>query len=180
MANDPQHNLKENDLGLFQQKISSRSPEAPAPTAEVLPSLPEKTAESAEVKTQPEAKVKKEGFLEETIEGLKNKLRSQKKKPVRIPQVKDAITVEVEHIMEDGIKDAFRELTPIQQEQFKIKGEETAWKIRELLRAAHIKVKKIFQLLLEWLKMLPGINHFFLEQEAKIKTDKILTLKERK
>jgi len=30
---------------------------------------------------------------------------------------------------------------------------------------------------LDWLKILPGVNKFFLEQEAKIKTDKILALK---
>ena len=27
--------------------------------------------------------------------------------------------------------------------------------------------------------MLPGINHFFLEQEAKIKTDRVIALKNR-
>ncbi len=74
--------------------------------------------------------------------------------------------------------DAFRELTPIQKQKFKIKGEETAWEIRKLLKATHVKIKKIFRLILEWLKMLPGVNRFFLEQEAKIKTDKIITLKE--
>lgn len=159
-----------------EQEKTFFKPEA-SPTPEV-PTIPQaETTEQVEIKLQ--APPEKEGFLEETIAGLKNKLKSQKKKPTTIPQVKDAVMVEVEHIMEDGLKDAFRELTPVQQERFKIKGEETAWKIRELLRAAHVKVKKIFQLLLEWLKMLPGINHFFLEQEAKIKTDKILTLKER-
>lgn len=149
-----------------------------APPAQEAPSIPQaETTEQTETKFQ--APPEKEGFLDETIENLKSKLRGQKKKPTRIPQVKDAVMMEVEQIMEDGIRDAFRELTPIQQERFKIKGEETAWKIRELLRAAHVKVKKIFQLLLEWLKMLPGVNRFFLEQEAKIKTDKILALKER-
>jgi hypothetical protein len=30
---------------------------------------------------------------------------------------------------------------------------------------------------LQWLKLLPGVNRFFLEQEAKIKTDRIIHLK---
>ena len=41
------------------------------------------------------------------------------------------------------------------------------------------KAKKIFQLILEWLKLLPGINRFFLEQEAKIKTDRIIHLNQK-
>ena len=63
------------------------------------------------------------------------------------------------------------------REEFKLKGEQAASQIRELLKSAHIKVKKILRLILDWLRMLPGVNHFFLEQEAKIKTDKIIALK---
>lgn len=120
---------------------------------------------------------KSESFLEEAIGGLKNKLRGSKKKPTVIPQVRDVLTVEVEKVMEEGLKEAFQELNPIQRQEFKIKGEETALQIRVLMKAAHVKVKQIFRLIVEWLKMLPGVNRFFLEQEAKIKTDKIMELK---
>ena len=94
-----------------------------------------------------------------------------------IPQVQDTVTRQVEQILEAGLGDAFQALTPIQKQEFKIKGEETARKIRDLLRDAHMKVKKIFRLILQWLKILPGVNRFFLEQEAKIKADKIIALK---
>jgi hypothetical protein len=86
--------------------------------------------------------------------------------------------VQIEKVMEEGLKDAYNELTPIQKQEFKIKGEEIAWEIRNLLKSAHVQVKKVVRLILAWLKMLPGVNRFFLEQEAKIKTDKILALKE--
>ncbi|HBU06455.1 MAG TPA: hypothetical protein DEB09_00050 [Candidatus Magasanikbacteria bacterium] len=140
-------------------------------------SLPEGVIEStAEIpKSVPE---NSENFLEETINNLKGKLKSSKKKPTQIPQVKDEITVQIEKIMEEGLGDAYKELTPIQKQEFKIKGEAVAWEIRNMVKLAHIKVKSIFRLLLEWLKMLPGINRFFLEQEAKIKTDKILNMHE--
>jgi hypothetical protein len=151
-------------------------PEAPSP-AENLSVPQSETAEQFEGRSQSPAE--QEGFLDETIETLKKKLKSQKKKTSQMPLVRDKLTVEVEQIMEAGLQDAYKELTPVQQQQFKIKGEETAWQVRQLLRAAHVQVKKIFRLLLEWLKMLPGINRFFLEQEAKIKTDKILSLHER-
>jgi len=107
---------------------------------------------------------------------LKKKLKQSKKKNIQIPIVKDEINLKIEKIMEDGLEDAYKELTTIQQQEFKIKGEETAWKIRQVLKKTKVKIKEIFKLLLEWLKMLPGINKFFLEQEAKIKADKIISL----
>jgi hypothetical protein len=121
----------------------------------------------------------KEQETEEGIETLKQKLRKPKKqKSTTVPQVRDELTLRVEKIMEEGIADAYRELTPIQKQEFKLKGEEVAYKIRQLLGGARIKVKSIFKLLVEWLKLLPGVNRFFLEQEAKIKADKIVTLHE--
>lgn len=98
------------------------------------------------------------------------------RKSVVIPQIKDVVTVKIEKIMEEDLKDMFATLSPIAQQEFKIKGEETAFKIRELLKSSHVKVKNIFELIISWLKILPGVNKFFLEQEAKIKTDKIFLL----
>jgi len=147
------------------------------PSSESQPSIQEGAVEVSETpKKQAE---EDEGFLEETIESLKKKLKGSKKKPSKIPAIKDAMTVKIEKIMEHDLSDAYSELTPLQQQEFKIKGEETAWEIRKLLKSAHVKLKTIFKLILEWLKMLPGINRFFLEQEAKIKTDKIIALKDR-
>ena len=45
---------------------------------------------------------------------------------------------------------------------------------------AKLKVKKVVNLIKKWLTMIPGVNKFFLEQEAKIKTDEIVKLKEDK
>jgi len=105
-------------------------------------------------------------------------LRRQKIRPMiaPVPTIKDELTAKIEKVMEEGINDAYQRLSPVAKQEFKLKGEETAGKIRELLRSAHVKAKKILQLILEWLKMLPGINRFFLEQEAKIKTDRIISL----
>ena len=100
----------------------------------------------------------------------------RKPKTVALPQVRDEVTVKIEKILEDGVGDAYSRLSPIQKQEFKIKGEAVAKQIREMLRSTHFKVKKILRLILEWLKMLPGVNRFFLEQEAKIKTDRIIAL----
>ena len=143
--------------------------ETPTPTPEgVVEFTPEKPVEK---------KPSEENFLEESIGGLKKKLRSTKKKPTTIPQVRDEVSIQVEKVMEEDLGDAFAELTPVQKQEFKMKGEQVAFEIRDLLKKTHLKAKTIFKLIFEWLKMLPGINKFFLEQEAKIKTDKILALK---
>lgn len=119
------------------------------------------------------------GFTPEDLSKRQTKISTKIKRAVTIPQVRDEITVRIEKIMEEGLGDAYSRLSPVAKQEFKIKGEETANKIRELLDNAKVKTKNIFRLIWEWLKMLPGINHFFLEQEAKIKTDKILSLKNR-
>lgn len=92
--------------------------------------------------------------------------------PVVLP--KDEITREIEELLAEDLTDLFLKMNPAEQEAFRLKGEETASKIRVLLSAAKVNVKKILFLIRDWLKMIPGVNRFFLEQEAKIKTDKIL------
>jgi len=120
--------------------------------------------------------IKKEGFLDDTIEDLKKTLKKTKKRPSQIPQVRDETTLKVENIMQQGLEDAYKEMTAVQQQEFKIKGEKTALEIRNLLNGGKVKLKKIINLIFEWLRLLPGVNKFFLEQEAKIKADKIIAL----
>ena len=180
---------KKSNLLTLSQEVGRPIPSQPAENTEDFfeqPISPEAvhipTADSpAEYESQVEGGLEKkgDGFLDETIEKLKKTLSLTKSnKNVKVPQIRDDITVKLEHIMEDGLADAYNELTPIQKQEFKIKGEETALKIRVLLNSARVKIKNIFKLVLEWLRFLPGINRHFLEQEAKIKTDKIVALKE--
>lgn len=100
-----------------------------------------------------------------------------KRRPPLPRPMKDEVVIKIEKILEEGMNDSFQRLSPIAQQEFKLKGEQTASQIRDLLKDSHVKIKKILRLILDWLRMLPGINHFFLEQEAKIKTDKIISLK---
>lgn len=90
---------------------------------------------------------------------------------------KDPVTAQIEEVLAEDLTDAFLNMTPETQAQFKQKGEETAGKIREMIEQAKTNARKIFDLIRDWLKLIPGVNKFFLEQEAKIKTDKILRLK---
>jgi len=84
---------------------------------------------------------------------------------------------QIEKVLEEDLGEIYNNLTPQEQKNFKIKGEEAARSIFQLVyHKTKIKVKKIVKLIKNWLKSVPGINKFFLEQEAKIKADKIAAL----
>lgn len=93
---------------------------------------------------------------------------------------KDPIVEKIEKILEEDLGRVYLLMTPEQQKTFKDKGEETASKIRILVQLARIKIKEILNLIKKWLATIPGVNKFFIEQEAKIKTDKILEMTETK
>ena len=88
--------------------------------------------------------------------------------------VVDAKFKKIEAILEEDLGDIYFSLSPQKQQEFKAKGEETTIKIIGLLAKPKIQIKKIISLIRDWLKIIPGINVFFLEQEVKIKADKII------
>ena len=93
---------------------------------------------------------------------------------------KTAELLEIENVLSEHLDELYIQMTPQQQMAFRDQGEKTASKISELLKEAKIKVKEILNLIKSWLQIIPGISKFFLEQEAKIKTDRLLNLQEQK
>lgn len=148
-------------------------------TDTVMESIPETEMPLEALEGHP---AENEHFLEEAPEPIAAPVHiAPPTTPVRpIPQVRDELAVQIEKIMEENLGDVYSALTPVQKQQFKIKGEETANKIKHIIETTTAKLGKIVKLIFEWLKILPGINHFFLEQEAKIKAEKIITLGEQK
>ena len=94
--------------------------------------------------------------------------------PQKSPLVRD-----IETALEEGLSELYTAMPPALQAEFKQKGEETTSKIITILQKGKDVAKKVFDAIVEWLKLIPGVNKFFLEQEAKIKTDKILNIKEK-
>lgn len=92
---------------------------------------------------------------------------------------KEPVLAEIESILSAGLLDVYKGLSPELQKEFKQEGERVAGRIREMLARAQVHVRKILQMIRAWLKIIPGVNKFFLEQEAKIKTDKIIELAKR-
>lgn len=90
---------------------------------------------------------------------------------------KDPRLVEIENILEADLEEIYFNLPDESKIIFKTEGEETARKINSLLDETKVAVQKILDLIVTWLSVVPGVNRFFVEQEAKIKTDKIIAMK---
>lgn len=86
----------------------------------------------------------------------------------------EQLVQQIENILAEDLGSFYQNLDSQQKVQFRQQGEETARQINTLLGQAKIKINQIIKLIINWLKMVPGLNKFFIEQSAKIKSDKIL------
>lgn len=83
----------------------------------------------------------------------------------------------IERTMSEGLEEIYLNMPKSKQQEFKREGEKTAVKINQLLNKTKVNIKKIVQLIKKWLSIIPGVNSFFLEQEAKIKADQIFKIR---
>ncbi len=86
---------------------------------------------------------------------------------------------DIERILESDLSEMYFNLPESKRAEFRAKGESTAREINTLVSTAKATMHKVVSLIRDWLKLIPGINSFFLEQEAKIKADEILKLSNR-
>jgi hypothetical protein len=93
-------------------------------------------------------------------------------------QQQAARQLEIEKILEKDLGDIYINLPAEKQQQFKVVGEQTAVAINDLYNKGKLTIKRIIELIRKWLGLVPGVNKFFLEQEAKIKADEIKKLTE--
>jgi hypothetical protein len=89
---------------------------------------------------------------------------------------KDEITLEVEKILEAGLGDYVPDMPEEARQRFLKKGGEVAAQISVMVRTLNVQVSLVLKLLKEWLLTIPGVNKYFIEQEAKIKADRIMEL----
>lgn len=90
----------------------------------------------------------------------------------------DAVLLKIEAILAEGMQEVYAGLSPEAKLPFKAKGEEVARTIQTMMQTAKVKARKVLKLIVEWLRMIPGVNKFFIEQEAAIKTQKIIHVAE--
>ncbi len=90
-----------------------------------------------------------------------------------LPKDKDPQLVEIESILADGLDQAYMSLTAEKRQEFRSAGEVLARTIQEMVQHGKVNMKKIRNLIIKWLRVIPGVNRYFLEQEAKIKADRL-------
>lgn len=114
-------------------------------------------------------------------EGISSKEQKSSGQPSNVVPQPSRASIEqekrIENIMSEGLEELFVSLEPADQQKFREEGEQAAKKINALLSEGKIQIVKIFNLIKNWLSMLPGVNRYFLEQETKIKVDEIIQLK---
>ena len=149
--------------------------------AEKIPKIEKlKTSpESSEKEISPEKKLEeaREKIIEKKDETPISDVKIDTDQEEKIETEEDERLKKIDDILAFGLNDIFLTLSPDKQQEFKIKGEETRDKINLLLKKTKINVGKIVNLIKKWLSIIPQVNRFFLEQEAKIKADKIIKLK---
>ncbi|OGY47462.1 MAG: hypothetical protein A3J65_03200 [Candidatus Buchananbacteria bacterium RIFCSPHIGHO2_02_FULL_45_11b] len=143
---------------------------------------PIQAPETAETFTEADKERVKQEILEEI--SIQEEEKKPEAKPAPAPAAKPAAPAvkspnlkKIESILEEDLQDAYFSLDMDLQQKFKAEGEKTAAKIERLLNETKVKTSKVLKLILDWLKMIPGINRFFLNQEAKIKTDRLIKMK---
>jgi len=161
-----------------------RAPEAPA--AGTVPEAGADWARQIEELKTPEVVLERlgEGQHEGVgAEGVKSAATTVKPPAPGTPAFNIAAMVPVdlspagiEKILEKNMAEIYQGLPEYLRPEFRKKGEETASKISVLLQDVKIKIKEIVMLIFEWLKIVPGLNLFFIEKEAAIKAEEILNL----
>lgn len=103
--------------------------------------------------------------------------------PLTTPSPQDMVhaqrIADIEHILEEDLQEIYTKLAPADKEKFRLGGEAAAKEINTILSSASVTLKKIVDVITNWLKIIPGVSKFFLEQEAKIKADRLYKLSDR-
>lgn len=93
-------------------------------------------------------------------------------------QAADQQLVQVEKILAEGLEEIYKTLPPAEQQRFRIEGEKAAQEVASLMGQVKVRVQQIITIIRKWLSVLPGVNKYFIEQEAKIKAQRILLLRD--
>ena len=89
---------------------------------------------------------------------------------------KNPLLLEIEAIMEENLAEIYKNMPEESKQRFNSEGERTAKEIQNLMQTFKATTRKLIDMIRKWLLIIPGINRFFLEQEAKIKAEKIIAI----
>ena len=87
---------------------------------------------------------------------------------------KTIVFKKIEAILEDDLEELYFKMDETHRRIFKEEGEKTAHQIERVVGIGKSITFKIVEFIKQWLSLIPGMNKFFIIQEAKIKADKII------
>ena len=140
--------------------------------------LPKEAPHEARPEAEPTTHPKKQEDAQQE-EGKAPEEQAGHAAPSLVMPADDPDVAEIEGILSDGLEDMFYGLPENLQAEFRHEGEKAARSISDLLRHARLRAGKVLRVIREWLMMLPGMNRLFVEQQAKIKLDRILEWKDK-
>ncbi len=85
---------------------------------------------------------------------------------------------EIEEILSDGVKDFYDAMQDLEKKRFRDTGEKLARDIYDMLQKGHASFKKFLDAIIPWLTLIPHVNQFYLEKEAKKRADKLIKMHE--
>lgn len=167
----------------IEEKKNLEKPQETEDVFEVGKEYPKEEIEKPlEEKERPQEKKEIPEIYQKPIEEIEKKPRTiippiiSKKKKEEIPQIKTETQIVIEKILFSDLNEIIAKLDEGHKIIFQKRGEEIAWEISGLLPKVKTKIKRIFQLIREWLRLIPGVNKFFLEEEVKKKIKEILKI----
>ncbi len=87
---------------------------------------------------------------------------------------KDKVTIEVEKLLEKNLGSTFALLPDNVKPFFKTHGEKIAQTVVGMINNKSFDGGVVMEMVEDWLKLIPKSNSFYLEQEAKLKTDSLV------
>lgn len=92
------------------------------------------------------------------------------------PAAKSVPLKKIENILQEDLEEIFFNMDEAHRRMFKAQGERVAIQIEKIIATGKSITVKVLEIIKQWLRLIPGVNKFFIEQEAKIKTDKIIKI----
>lgn len=144
------------------------SPEVlPAPDEKLEAEQPLEPTEVVEVPEKPAEVPEKVEYVPETA--------PESPEPEAKPE-KDSMMKKIEAVLEEGVENDFKKMLPQQQAAFMREGEELAERLKAMRSSEKFDAGLANKQITRWLRGIPDVNALFLEQAAKIKTDKLKSI----
>lgn len=154
---------------------SLEHPHVPAPTEAPVAPVPEQQR-SVEEQTTPAEQQRPVEVPRPGVSGSAQQQATTTPAATQSVAPKTVVRQNIESVLSSGLTEVYQGMTPQEQQQFRVAGEQAASTIEQLMTGFKATAKVVLDVIRTWLKMIPRVNKYFLEQESKIKTDQIIVL----